>query len=101
MVSESRLVLSVFWSVHQYSPCAVSGSRLAHTVKTRSPNVKRLKRVKPLKKTAPTHFPLPLTHAHINTRLEDRASEELYENAFRSSRIAKTTPRQGSAEPPR
>lgn len=44
MVSESQLVLSVFWSVHQYSLCAVSIAGLAHTVKTRSENVKWLKK---------------------------------------------------------
>lgn len=40
MVSASPLVLSVFRSVHQYSPCVGSSSRLSHAAKTRSQNVK-------------------------------------------------------------
>lgn len=68
MVSESRLVLSVFRSVHQYSLRAVSISRLAHTVKTRSPNVKRLKTVKPQKKAAPTQFLCTHTHTRLNLK---------------------------------
>lgn len=102
MASESRLVLSVFRSVHQYSPLrrAISISRLARSVKTRSPNVKRLKTVKPRKKNSTHTLSLPLTHKHAHTHTQpgNRASEELYKKAFHSS--AKTTLRQGSAEPP-